>query len=103
MNAQVLAAAKAYAALEPASHAAAPKEPAGAGGTDFARLLGGVVESAEATGTALDQSVAAQAAGKGDIVDVVTAVADAELTVQTIVSVRDRVISSYQEIMRMPI
>jgi flagellar hook-basal body complex protein FliE len=41
--------------------------------------------------------------GEADLTDVVTAVTNAELTLQTVVSVRDRLISAYQEIMRMPI
>ena len=43
------------------------------------------------------------AAGKANIVDVVTAVAETEVAVEALVSVRDRVISAYEEIMRMPI
>ncbi len=35
--------------------------------------------------------------------DVVQAVSNAELTLQTVVAVRDRVVNAYQEIMRMPI
>lgn len=41
--------------------------------------------------------------GEADLTDVVEAVTAAELTLQTVVSVRDRMISAYQEIMRMPI
>ena len=41
--------------------------------------------------------------GKGDMIDVVTAVAETEVALQSMVSIRDRVISSYEEIMRMPI
>ncbi len=43
------------------------------------------------------------ASGKANIVDVVTAVAETEVAVETLVAVRDRVISAYEEIMRMPI
>ena len=43
------------------------------------------------------------AAGKANIVDVVTAVAETEVAIDTLVSVRDKVISAYEEIMRMPI
>lgn len=45
----------------------------------------------------------AMTGGNVDLTDLVTAVADAELTVNTVVAVRDRVISAYQDIMRMPI
>ena len=41
--------------------------------------------------------------GKAELTDVVTAVTNAELTLQTVVAVRDRVIQAYQEILRMPI
>ena len=42
-------------------------------------------------------------AGKADTVDVVQAVTAAELTLQTVIALRDRVIGAYQEIMRMPV
>lgn len=41
--------------------------------------------------------------GQADLADVVQALTDAELSLQTVVAVRDRMISAYQEIMRMPI
>ena len=42
-------------------------------------------------------------AGGGDITDVVTAVSKAELALQTTVTIRDRVVQAYQDIMKMPI
>ena len=36
-------------------------------------------------------------------IDVVTAVSSAEASLETVMAVRDQVISAYQEIMRMPI
>lgn len=41
--------------------------------------------------------------GTANLTDVVEAVTAAELTLQTVVAVRDRMLSAYQEIMRMPI
>lgn len=41
--------------------------------------------------------------GKTDITNVVTAVAEAELSLNAVVNIRDRMISAYQEILRMPI
>jgi flagellar hook-basal body complex protein FliE len=38
-----------------------------------------------------------------DLVDVVSAVNSAELALETVVAVRDRMISAYQDVMRMPI
>ena len=45
----------------------------------------------------------AAAAGKSNMIDVVTAVAESEVAIDTLVSVRDKVISAYEEIMKMPI
>ena len=42
-------------------------------------------------------------AGKADIRDVVQAVTNAEMTLETVVAVRDKVINAYNEILRMPI
>jgi flagellar hook-basal body complex protein FliE len=41
--------------------------------------------------------------GKADLSGVVAAVAEAEVTLQAVVAVRDRVIEAYKDIMRMPI
>jgi flagellar hook-basal body complex protein FliE len=43
------------------------------------------------------------ATGQGDLVGVVNAVTAAELTLETVVAIRDRVIAAYQDIMKMPI
>ena len=50
-----------------------------------------------------EQTQAMVAGGKSNIVDVVTAVSESEVAVQALVSVRDKVIAAYEEIMRMPI
>ena len=50
-----------------------------------------------------DAQTQALAAGKSNIVDVVTAVSETEVAVEAMVSVRDKVIAAYEEIMRMPI
>ena len=41
--------------------------------------------------------------GGGNLTDVVTALARAELTLQTVTTVRDRVVQAYQDIIKMPI
>jgi flagellar hook-basal body complex protein FliE len=38
-----------------------------------------------------------------NLTDVVTALARAELTLQTVTAVRDRVVQAYQDIIKMPI
>ena len=50
-----------------------------------------------------DLQTHAAANGKANMVDVVTAVAESEVAIDTLVSVRDKVISAYEEIMKMPI
>jgi flagellar hook-basal body complex protein FliE len=42
------------------------------------------------------------AMGTADLTDVVSAVTNAEMTLQTVTAVRDKVVSAYQEILRMP-
>jgi flagellar hook-basal body complex protein FliE len=46
---------------------------------------------------------ARQVAGQANIVDVVGAVNQAEITLDTVVAVRDKVVQAYQSIMNMPI
>ncbi len=70
---------------------------------DFAEILRGATEGAIGSLRAGEQQSLAAAAGTADLNDVVTAVGKAEMTLQTVVSLRDRVIQAYQEILRMPI
>jgi flagellar hook-basal body complex protein FliE len=41
--------------------------------------------------------------GQGGVTEAVLAISRAELTLQTAVAVRDRVVAAYQDVMRMPI
>jgi len=41
--------------------------------------------------------------GKADIAQVATALANADATLQTVIAVRDRVISAYQDVIKMQI
>jgi len=50
-----------------------------------------------------EQVSAAAVVGKADLTEVITAVTNAELTLQTATTVRDKVVQAYQEILRMPI
>jgi flagellar hook-basal body complex protein FliE len=61
--------------------------------------IGSVIES----GKKSDGQSQAMAAGKANIVDVATAVTETEVAIEAMVSVRDKVIAAYEEIMRMPI
>jgi len=79
---------------------------AGAGTPSFADMLKGVAEGALASGKAAEHASVAAIGGAGgvgaDLGHVVTAVAEAEVSLQTVVAIRERVIESYKEILRMP-
>ena len=72
-------------------------------GPSFGALLKDAIGSVLESGKASDAQQRAMVAGKANIVDVVTAVSETEVAVEALVSVRDRMIQAYEEIMRMPI
>nr|WP_235067593.1 flagellar hook-basal body complex protein FliE [Micavibrio aeruginosavorus] len=80
---------------------------AGVAAEDGAVSFGSMIEKAATESIATmknAETVQAQAIiGKAGLADVVEAVTAAELTLQSVVAVRDRMINAYQEIMRMPI
>ncbi|MDD7910449.1 MULTISPECIES: flagellar hook-basal body complex protein FliE [Pseudovibrio] len=81
-----------------------PQEVAGgASSQDFSQLVKTAVEEVRETGQVTETQSLNLLEGKANVVDVVTAVAETELALETMVSVRDRVISAYESIMRMPI
>jgi flagellar hook-basal body complex protein FliE len=96
-------AANAYANLARIVDVGAAAKTSGTGGQSFAAMLKDSIGSVMEAGKASDSQSMAMASGKANVVDVVTAVAETEVAVGTLVSVRDRVIQSYEEIMRMPI
>jgi flagellar hook-basal body complex protein FliE len=74
-----------------------------AAGPSFAALLKDAVGSVLDAGKKSDAQTVAMTSGKANVMDVVTAVAETDVAVSTLVSVRDRVIQSYEDIMKMPI
>ena len=74
-----------------------------AGGPDFGAMLKDAMDGVTAAGRKSDVQANAVATGKANMIDVVTAVAESETAVQAMVSVRDKVIAAYEEILRMPI
>ena len=97
-----LAAAKAYAATQKAG--GVPGTDASAvPGASFGDLLKNVMGDAMQTSKAAEAQMASHVQGKGQLIDVVTAISSAEASLETVMAVRDQVISAYQEIMRMPI
>jgi flagellar hook-basal body complex protein FliE len=73
------------------------------GGGSFGDALGQVLGAVADAGKQADHQTAAAMQGKADMVDVVTAVAESQTALETLVAVRDRVIAAYEEIMRMSI
>jgi len=74
---------------------------AASGGVDFASLLQDGAKAAINTGKKSEALSQQAIAGKADIPDVVAAVSNAELTLQTVVAVRDKVVSAYNDILKM--
>jgi flagellar hook-basal body complex protein FliE len=98
-------AAKAYAAAQGQSGLGDPSasQAAGATGQSFEQVLSGVMNDTIAQSKAAETQMVAGVQGKADLVDVVTSISSAEQSLETVMAVRDQVISAYQEIMRMPI
>ncbi len=72
-------------------------------GKSFADLLGDSLSSAVEAGRQSEQMSAQAIAGKADLNEVVSAVSNAEITLQTVIAIRDRMIQAYQDIVQMPI
>jgi flagellar hook-basal body complex protein FliE len=100
------AAAGAYASLARLSDPSAALAKAagdGAAGPSFGSLLKDALGAVVEAGHKSDAQAQALATGKANIVDVVTAVSETEVAVETMISVRDKVIAAYEDIMKMPI
>lgn len=100
-----LAAANAYAAAQKAmgvDPGLGSQESAPIGG-GFADLLKSAMTDAMKASKNAETQMANQVQGKAQLVDVVTAVSAAESSLETVMAIRDQVISAYQEILRMPI
>lgn len=77
--------------------------PAERAGLRFVDLVKDAAQEAIDANYKAEEVTARAIAGQANVTEVVTALADAEETLKTVVTVRDRVISAYQEILRMPI
>ena len=72
-------------------------------GPSFSAVLKDAIGSVMESGRKSDAQTMAMANGKANVMDVVTAVADTDVAVSTLVSVRDKVIQAYEDIMKMTI
>jgi flagellar hook-basal body complex protein FliE len=96
-------AANAYAALARIVDTGGAGKPSDAGGQSFSAVLKEAIGSVLDVGRKSDAQTVAMASGKANVMDVVTAVAETDVAVSTLVSVRDKVIQSYEDIMKMAI
>ena len=71
-------------------------------GDEFADLVKGAISQAKKIGERSERLSIAGIADRADISQVVAAVAEAEVTIQTVVAIRDKVIDAYKQIIRMP-
>ncbi|MCC6598344.1 MAG: flagellar hook-basal body complex protein FliE [Alphaproteobacteria bacterium] len=75
----------------------------GEDGVSFADFLREKASQSIDTMRQSEQMSAKAVTGEADLTDVVQAVGAAELTLQTVIALRDRLVSAYQDIMRLPV
>lgn len=92
-------AAKRVAKPQSATEVAAVQEVA----PNFSGMVKDVVNNASQSIANAEYMAKLGATGQAPLVDVATALSAAEVTLETVVAVRDRVVSAYQEILRMPV
>jgi flagellar hook-basal body complex protein FliE len=97
------AAAAAYRAAAQMGSASASSAAPVMGAGNFSDFLSNAVKDSISTIKQGETMAAKHAAGKADLIDVVNAVNAAEVTLDTVVAVRDKVISAYQSVMNMAI
>jgi flagellar hook-basal body complex protein FliE len=98
-----LAAAKAYAAQGTMSVGSIGGAGEAKKAMDFGEMLKSAMTDTVQASRHAETKIAQQVSGKAELIDVVTAISSAEASLETVMAVRDQVISAYQEIMRMPI
>ncbi|MBT3238159.1 MAG: flagellar hook-basal body complex protein FliE [Rhodospirillaceae bacterium] len=69
----------------------------------FAGLVKGAIKEAVKIGEKQEAISLAAINDRADMNQVVTAIAEAEATLQVVVAVRDKVVDAYKEILRMPV
>ncbi len=82
-------------AIKPVAGATAPKDD----GPSFAQIAGDLISTLQAG----EKTAEAGLSGNADAHSVVTALAQTEMAIETAVTVRDKVVEAYQEILRMPV
>jgi len=91
------------AAAAAAYRGAAAAPPAAGAAEGFGGVLERAMQGAVDAGRQADAASAGAILGQVSVTETVLAVTRAEMALQTAVAVRDRVVSAYQDVMRMPI
>ena len=73
------------------------------GATDFASMVGNAASDALRTVHQAEATTAAGVSGRTDVQSVVMALSNAEVTMQTVVAVRDKILTAYNDVMHMGI
>jgi flagellar hook-basal body complex protein FliE len=90
----------------PSSGAASATPPAatsGSGAAGFGATLEKMLQSVDTSAGEANTAVANMVDGKGDVHDAMIALQRAEMNLQLTVQTRNKLVSAYQEIMRMPV
>ncbi len=72
-------------------------------GPSFADMVGGMMADTVQAGRQAEAISLQSLTGRADLNDVVLAVNNAEIGLQTMVGIRDKIIEAYQDVLRMPI
>lgn len=91
------------AAIPPVSAALRAYGAAGAPASDFGSMVGDAARASLATLRKAEATAARGVAGTADVQEVVQAAAAAELTVQTLTQLRDKVVGAYTDVLRMAV
>jgi flagellar hook-basal body complex protein FliE len=71
--------------------------------TSFGSMVLGAVGGVAASGQNAESQAMSALSGKSNVVDVVTAVAEAEASLETFVALQQKLIASYEEVMRLQV
>lgn len=75
----------------------------GAGQGSFASMVKSALGEAVAAGRQSEAQSVSALSGGADLSQVITAVAEADVALQSVVAIRDKMVEAYKDIMRMPI
>jgi len=81
----------------------AAREARASAGAAFAELLEGAVQQANRDQIAAERAARDLAEGKGDVVDAMLATSHADVSLRFVVTLRNRILDAYQEIMRLQV